>query len=120
MHQWIVDSGSTPYMVVDVNVAGVEIPPGYAQDGKLVLNMSYDATDGLDTRQRTRRFSMPASAGSRASAGAHDGDAGHLCPRERPGHACSMRKMSRKRGRSTLMAPQVPETGKPGTQETQP
>lgn len=47
MHQWIVDSGSTPYMVVDVNVTGVEIPPGYAQDGKLVLNISYEATSGL-------------------------------------------------------------------------
>jgi len=48
MHQWIVDSGSTPYMVVDVGVAGVEIPPGYAQDGKLVLNISYEATSALD------------------------------------------------------------------------
>jgi stringent starvation protein B len=48
MHQWIVDSGSTPYMVVDVNVGGVEIPPGYAQDGKLVLNISYEATSTLD------------------------------------------------------------------------
>ncbi|HEV7165122.1 MAG TPA: ClpXP protease specificity-enhancing factor [Gammaproteobacteria bacterium] len=48
MHQWIVDSDSTPYLVVDANVAGVEIPPGYAQDGKLVLNVSYSATDGLD------------------------------------------------------------------------
>lgn len=47
MHQWIVDSDSTPYLVVDVNVAGVEIPPGYAQDGKLVLNVSYSATDSL-------------------------------------------------------------------------
>ena len=47
MHQWIVDSDSTPYLVVDANVAGVEIPPGYAQDGKLVLNVSYAATDGL-------------------------------------------------------------------------
>jgi len=48
MHQWIVDSGSTPYMVVDVNAGGVEIPPGYAQDGKLVLNISYEATSALD------------------------------------------------------------------------
>jgi stringent starvation protein B len=48
MHQWIVDSGSTPYLVVDVHVAGVEIPPGYAQDGKLVLNISYEATSALD------------------------------------------------------------------------
>lgn len=48
MHQWIVDSGSTPYIVVDVNVEGVEIPPGYAQDGKLVLNISYEATHRLE------------------------------------------------------------------------
>ena len=48
MHQWIVDSDSTPYLVVDVHVAGVDIPPGYAQDGKLVLNVSYAATEGLD------------------------------------------------------------------------
>jgi len=48
MHQWIVDSGSTPYMVVDVNAGGVEIPPGYAQDGKLVLNISYEATNALE------------------------------------------------------------------------
>jgi stringent starvation protein B len=48
MHQWIVDSDSTPYLVVDVNVAGVDTPPGYAQDGKLVLNVSYTATEGLD------------------------------------------------------------------------
>ena len=48
MHQWIVDSDSTPYLVVDVNVAGVDIPPGYAQDGKLVLNISYEATSALD------------------------------------------------------------------------
>lgn len=48
MHQWISDSGMTPHIVVDVGVVGVEVPPGYAQDGKLVLNISYDATQGLD------------------------------------------------------------------------
>lgn len=48
MHQWITDSGATPYVVVDVNLEGVEIPPGYAQDGKIVLNVSYTATQHLD------------------------------------------------------------------------
>ena len=56
MHQWIVDSGSTPYMVVDVNAVGVEIPPGYAQDGKLVLNISYEATNGLDLGAEAVQF----------------------------------------------------------------
>lgn len=48
MHQWISDSGATPYVVVDANLEGVEIPPGYAQDGKIVLNLSYSATQHLD------------------------------------------------------------------------
>src|SRR5690242_9735794 len=48
MHQWISDSGATPYVVVDANLEGVEIPPGYAQDGKIVLNLSYAATQHLD------------------------------------------------------------------------
>jgi len=48
MHQWISDSGATPYVVVDANLEGVEIPPGYAQDGKIVLNLSYGATQHLD------------------------------------------------------------------------
>ena len=56
MHQWIVDSGSTPYMVVDVNAADVQIPPGYAQDGKLVLNISYEATSGLDLSAEAVEF----------------------------------------------------------------
>lgn len=47
MHQWIVDSAMTPHIVVDVGLEGVDVPPGYAKDGKLVLNVSYDATQGL-------------------------------------------------------------------------
>lgn len=48
MHQWITDSGMTPHIVVDIGVGGVDVPPGYAKDGKLVLNISYDATQGLE------------------------------------------------------------------------
>jgi stringent starvation protein B len=57
MHQWITDSGFTPYVVVDVTVAGVDIPPGYAQDGKIVLNVSYTATDHLDIGSEALEFS---------------------------------------------------------------
>lgn len=48
MHEWIVDSGHTPFIVVDTTVAGVEAPAGYAKEGKLVLNLSQAATHGLD------------------------------------------------------------------------
>ncbi|MGH8277982.1 MAG: ClpXP protease specificity-enhancing factor [Gammaproteobacteria bacterium] len=48
IHQWIVDCGHTPYLVVDATASGVSVPAGYAKDGKLVLNLSYAATHGLD------------------------------------------------------------------------
>ncbi|HSC47341.1 MAG TPA: ClpXP protease specificity-enhancing factor [Gammaproteobacteria bacterium] len=57
MHQWIADSGLTPHVVVDVNVAGVEIPPGYAKDGKIVLNVSYEATQGFEIGKDDLSFS---------------------------------------------------------------
>lgn len=57
MHQWIVDSGMTPHIVVDVEVPGVEVPPGYAKDGKLILNTSYEATEGLEIGAEQVEFS---------------------------------------------------------------
>lgn len=54
MHQWIVDCGHTPHIVVDTGVAGVQVPAGYAKDDKLVLNLSYAATRGLDMADNAR------------------------------------------------------------------
>ncbi len=47
MHQWITDSGHTPHVIVDAERAGDHIPHAYVQDGKLVLNLSYTATQRL-------------------------------------------------------------------------
>jgi len=47
MHEWIVDSGCTPHIVVDASVEGVDVPRQYVQDGKIVLNVSASATAGL-------------------------------------------------------------------------
>ena len=47
MHEWIVDSGCTPHIVVDASVPGVEVPRQYVQDGKIVLNVSVSATSDL-------------------------------------------------------------------------
>jgi stringent starvation protein B len=47
MHQWITDSGHTPHVIVDAERAGESIPHAYVQDGKLVLNLSYSATQRL-------------------------------------------------------------------------
>ena len=47
MHQCITDSGYTPHVIVDAARAGEDIPHAYVQDGKLVLNLSYTATQRL-------------------------------------------------------------------------
>ena len=47
MHEWIVDNGLTPHIVVNAEHEGLIAPPGHASDGKLVLNISPAATRGL-------------------------------------------------------------------------
>lgn len=38
LHEWIVDSECTPYILVDANYPQVKVPPGHAEDGQIVLN----------------------------------------------------------------------------------
>ena len=47
MHQWITDSGNTPHVIVDAERSGSDVPRAYVQDGKIVLNLSYTATQRL-------------------------------------------------------------------------
>lgn len=47
MHEWMNDNLQTPHMVVNAGADGVEVPRQYVQDGKIVLNISYHATNGL-------------------------------------------------------------------------
>jgi stringent starvation protein B len=47
MHEWMVDNGFTPHLVVDANQYGVRVPVGHVKDGKIVLNVSPTATRGL-------------------------------------------------------------------------
>lgn len=47
MHQWLEDNAFTPYLMIDVNAPNVVAPKEYAQDGKLVLAISYNATGDL-------------------------------------------------------------------------
>ncbi len=48
MHQWMSDSGFTPHVIVNAEVAEAKLPRAYARDGKIVLNISYTATEHLD------------------------------------------------------------------------
>ena len=47
MHEWMGDAGFTPHVIVDAGRAGVEVPTAYVKDGKIVLNVSFNATQRL-------------------------------------------------------------------------
>lgn len=47
MHEWISESDCTPHLVVDAAIQGVEVPRQYVRDGKIVLNVSWNATAQL-------------------------------------------------------------------------
>ena len=47
MHEWMGDAGFTPHIIVDAARAGVEVPGAYIKDGKIVLNVSVNATQHL-------------------------------------------------------------------------
>ena len=47
MHQWITEWGNTPHVIVDAGHEGAVVPRAYVKDGKIVLNLSEGATQGL-------------------------------------------------------------------------
>ena len=56
MHQWITDSGHTPHVIVDAERAGSDVPRAYVQEGKIVLNLGYSATQRLKIDNDTVEF----------------------------------------------------------------
>jgi stringent starvation protein B len=48
MHQWMTDSALTPQVLVDATVTGADVPKAFVRDGRIVLNIGYDATRNLD------------------------------------------------------------------------
>ena len=57
MHEWISESDCTPHIVVDAGVEGVEVPRQYVRDGKIVLNVSWNATAQLKLGNEELSFS---------------------------------------------------------------
>lgn len=47
MHEWLTDNGLTPYLMVDATHPQLLAPIEYAQDGRLILAISYQATNNL-------------------------------------------------------------------------
>ena len=48
MHEWMLDNGFTPHLVVDAKHDGVSVPESHVKDGKIVLNVSPTATRALN------------------------------------------------------------------------
>lgn len=47
MHAWMVDTDQVPYLLVDTTLPGVDVPEGYIEDDRIILNVSPTATQGL-------------------------------------------------------------------------
>lgn len=46
-YEWIVDNNATPYVVVNADYIGVEIPRDYIENGRIILNISPSAVRSL-------------------------------------------------------------------------
>ncbi|MGD8618593.1 MAG: ClpXP protease specificity-enhancing factor [Gammaproteobacteria bacterium] len=47
IHEWILDNEMTPHLLVDMEGEGVDVPAQQGQNGKIVLNISPQAVEGL-------------------------------------------------------------------------
>lgn len=46
-YEWIMDNHGTPYIVVNAELPGVDVPLDYVEQGRIVLNISSDAVRAL-------------------------------------------------------------------------
>lgn len=47
LYEWIVDNNLTPYLLVDSAVEEVEVPRDFVENGRIILNISPEATHSL-------------------------------------------------------------------------
>jgi len=56
LFDWIIDNDFTPHIIVDIDAAETELPVDTGQDGRLVLNISPQATRNLDLSNESVSF----------------------------------------------------------------
>lgn len=56
LNEWILDNGLTPHVIVDVTDEQVKAPSQAVRDGKLVLNISPQATHRLEMNNDSMTF----------------------------------------------------------------
>ncbi|PWV83005.1 ClpXP protease specificity-enhancing factor [Halomonas sp. A11-A] len=57
LYQWLLDNDLTPYIVVDAEQPGVEVPRQFVQNGQIVLNLSPGAVRDLFMENEALGFS---------------------------------------------------------------
>ena len=57
LYQWLLDNELTPYIVVDAEQEGVEVPGEFVQNGQIVLNMGVSAIRDLSMENDAIAFS---------------------------------------------------------------
>lgn len=57
LYEWILDNENTPYILVDTGGQQLQIPPGIATDGKVVLNLAPAAIQDLEISNERISFS---------------------------------------------------------------
>ena len=56
MHEWITDNSQTPHIGVDACVDGVKVPVQHVKDGRIILNISLSAAQGLSLGNEALSF----------------------------------------------------------------
>jgi stringent starvation protein B len=57
MHEWMIDCGQTPHLIVDATRPHVQVPRAYVKDDRIVLNLSPAATQDLNLGNEWVMFS---------------------------------------------------------------
>lgn len=57
LNEWILDNDTTPYLVVDAGLQGVQVPQEFVTDGQIVLNICPTAVVGLNIDNEAVEFS---------------------------------------------------------------
>ncbi|PWV61817.1 ClpXP protease specificity-enhancing factor [Plasticicumulans acidivorans] len=47
LYEWILDNGMTPHILVNAGMRGVDVPSQHVHEGRIVLNISPSAVQGL-------------------------------------------------------------------------
>ena len=84
LYEWITDNGMTPHLVVDAEHPSANVPRGFVDDGRIVLNVAPQAVQALQLGNESIQFSarfggspFPVSVPPQAVLGIYARENGH-------------------------------------------